>query len=472
LTTRASEYEVEKTRLESQIQQQNFQIGTLSRERDQLVEHVANLEKKLKEQEEKIAQGESTMNEIPALKQQIADKETALAELQKKYETNTAAMQADNQKIKAQLANYESEIATLSQEREQLVEHVASLEKKLKEQEEKIAQGERTMNEIPALKQQIVDKETALTALQKKYETETAAMQADNQKIKTQLASYESEITTLQENKANAEKQISEYQAQVSKLQEEIQQYTLQLNDYKSKVAWLEEDVNKREAEYGKQIELHNRMIEQLKEDIDNQNMEKESIQNRLQQELDRSKTEYQKRLDTLASEKEQKIQELQSLATTYQNLAQSLKKEIEEKSVTIEQYKEKLTVKIVNKILFASGRAEINAEGIQVLNTVGELLKQNLEGRQIRVEGHTDNVLIGPNLIDKYPTNWELSAARAVNVVRYLQERVEIPPDKIFAVGYGAYHPVASNDTPEGRALNRRIEIVLTPELERSEFR
>ena len=125
--------------------------------------------------------------------------------------------------------------------------------------------------------------------------------------------------------------------------------------------------------------------------------------------------------------------------------------------------------MKIVNRIVFDTGSAEVNAEGLQVLNTVGELLKKSLEGREIRVEGHTDSRTIGPELAEKYPTNWELSVARAVNVVRYLQEKVKIPPSKLYAVGYGPYRPIADNDTEEGRALNRRIEIVLTPELKRS---
>lgn len=156
-------------------------------------------------------------------------------------------------------------------------------------------------------------------------------------------------------------------------------------------------------------------------------------------------------------------------MASTYQNLVQDLKQEIDEKTITIEQIQERLTVKIVDRILFPTGSTEINKEGVQVLNTIGESLKKMLDGRQIRVEGHTDSRTIGPELSQKFPTNWELSVARAVNVVRYLEEEVQIPPSKLSAVGYGPYRPVAENETEEGRALNRRIEIVLTPELEKN---
>ncbi len=87
----------------------------------------------------------------------------------------------------------------------------------------------------------------------------------------------------------------------------------------------------------------------------------------------------------------------------------------------------------------------------------------KGVDDRVIRVEGHTDNLIIHGTFAKKYPTNWDLSAARAVNVVRYLQEQ-GIDPMTLSAIAFGEYEPVASNDTEEGRAQNRRIEIVLIP--------
>jgi chemotaxis protein MotB len=118
----------------------------------------------------------------------------------------------------------------------------------------------------------------------------------------------------------------------------------------------------------------------------------------------------------------------------------------------------------MIDKILFPSGEAEITSEGIAVLERVGKILK-NTEGKMIRVEGHTDNVPIHPNLQDKFPTNWELSTARATNVVRFLEETVGINGVRLHAVGMSEYHPVASNATAAGRSQNRRIEINLLPE-------
>ena len=97
------------------------------------------------------------------------------------------------------------------------------------------------------------------------------------------------------------------------------------------------------------------------------------------------------------------------------------------------------------------------------MLERVGEVLKQ-MDNHIVRVEGHTDNATIRGRLAQKYPTNWELSTARATNVVRFLQETTGIDPARLEAVGLGEHHPLASNDTKEGMAQNRRIEIALLP--------
>lgn len=157
------------------------------------------------------------------------------------------------------------------------------------------------------------------------------------------------------------------------------------------------------------------------------------------------------------------KERELANVKSTYENLLQELKKEIEQGDIKITQAVDRLSVNMVEKILFDSGKAEIKKDGLKVIQRVGDILKK-VTDRQIRVEGHTDNVQIGARIRDKYPTNWELSTARATNVVRYLQDKVGIDPKLLSAAGLADNKPVASNDTPEGKAQNRRIEVVLLP--------
>jgi len=159
-----------------------------------------------------------------------------------------------------------------------------------------------------------------------------------------------------------------------------------------------------------------------------------------------------------------QKLQEekVQKVSKTYEDLLVKMKGEIAKGEITISELKGKLTVNMVDAILFDSGKAEVKPEGQAVLQKVVSILK-DVKDKAIRTEGHTDNVPITGGLAKKYPTNWELSAARAINVTRYLKEQ-GIDPAHLSAVAYGESKPVASNDTPEGKAKNRRIEIILVP--------
>jgi chemotaxis protein MotB len=96
----------------------------------------------------------------------------------------------------------------------------------------------------------------------------------------------------------------------------------------------------------------------------------------------------------------------------------------------------------------------------------VGSILA-TVEDKQIQVSGHTDDSPIADKLKDTFPTNWELSVSRAVNVVRFLTESAKVPSKRLVAAGYGEFHPIATNANPTGRARNRRIEILLTPSLD-----
>jgi chemotaxis protein MotB len=163
-------------------------------------------------------------------------------------------------------------------------------------------------------------------------------------------------------------------------------------------------------------------------------------------------------------SRKAEKAEQLEKATQTYQDLQKKLEKEISEGQVQLTEMKNRLTVTMVDKILFPSGSTQISNEGKQVLDKVVSILK-DVKDKRIQVEGHTDNVKIVSDLKKRYPTNWELSTARATEVVRYL-ETGGINPGLLSATGYGEYQPIAPNDTDEGKHKNRRIEIVLLPPL------
>jgi chemotaxis protein MotB len=175
-------------------------------------------------------------------------------------------------------------------------------------------------------------------------------------------------------------------------------------------------------------------------------------------------RAELQKASVELQQKVQEKEGELAALRGTQDELVSGLKKEIEGNQIQVERYRDQLRVDLVDEVLFDSGEGEVKLAGRAILEKVGQVLKK-AEGRRVDVQGHTDNVPIVGALSKRYPTNWELSAARAVNVARLLQQ-AGIEPQRLSAAARSEYEPKAGNDTDEGRRRNRRIEILLGPKI------
>jgi chemotaxis protein MotB len=140
-----------------------------------------------------------------------------------------------------------------------------------------------------------------------------------------------------------------------------------------------------------------------------------------------------------------------------YEKVAEFLEANNLDAEVDVKYDDKGVYVDIKDAILFDTGSAQLKESGLQVLKKLEALI--NDFDNDIVVEGHTDNVPIN---VDRYPTNWELSTARAVSVVRYLSEVENINPRRLSARGYGEYSPIVPNDTPENRALNRRVNLFI----------
>lgn len=119
------------------------------------------------------------------------------------------------------------------------------------------------------------------------------------------------------------------------------------------------------------------------------------------------------------------------------------------------------LIVRFMDKVLFDSGKADLRPESIEILSSIGDILNmEEFKNRLIKVEGHTDTVPTGRS--SQFPTNWELSSARATNVLRFLVEEKGIKGNRISSSGYSYYRPIAPNDTAENKQKNRRVDIVI----------
>jgi len=172
--------------------------------------------------------------------------------------------------------------------------------------------------------------------------------------------------------------------------------------------------------------------------------------------------------LQTLSEQLEQvkalaqlKADEANRLREAKALLEQRLSSEIAAEDISVGFDERGLVVRVLDQILFDSGKANLRQNAHPVLEKVAQVLNQELPDQPVGVEGHTDNE---PIKHSRWKDNWELSLARARSVLTYLVDRQDISPQRIAATGYGEHRPIASNETPQGRQQNRRVEIVVLP--------
>ncbi len=162
------------------------------------------------------------------------------------------------------------------------------------------------------------------------------------------------------------------------------------------------------------------------------------------------------------------KIADLQQAQETSAQMSKALENEmhgdLESKDVTISNLQGRLTVNILDRVMFDSGEAVLKPDGQAVMRKVAALLAEHPK-LQIQVIGHTDNMPVRPDARSRFASNWELSTARALAAVHFLTEQAGVDTRRVGAVGYGEYRPIADNSTADGRAKNRRIEIAILPD-------
>jgi chemotaxis protein MotB len=198
------------------------------------------------------------------------------------------------------------------------------------------------------------------------------------------------------------------------------------------------------------------RGLEPLRSKLDAANASLAGALNDLQKDNDQI-TALQAKLADLAQEKEMAAQMAKSLED-------EMRADLESKDVTISKLQGKLTVNILDRVMFDSGEAILKPDGAAVMRKIAAILAEHPK-LKIHVIGHTDNVPIRPEGRSRFASNWELSSARALAAVHFLTEKAGVDPRRVGAIGYGEYRPLADNTTPEGRAKNRRIAVTILPD-------
>jgi chemotaxis protein MotB len=239
-----------------------------------------------------------------------------------------------------------------------------------------------------------------------------------------------------------------------------ISRLTRELGDTKESLRQTQEQLRNTENELKERSGELNRE-KQLTESLNNRLSQAVSTSSSVQEQLtekERRLLEQQERLDLMQSLLDEQKAVMSNLKATVDRALNQYRSD----ELQIYEQDGKLYVSLQDKLLFPSGSATVNRDGREALGKLAEVLNNN-EEVQIMVEGHTDNVPIS----GRFEDNWALSTARATAIVRILTATYSVAPERVIAAGKSYYEPKASNETADGRARNRRTEIILTPKLD-----
>jgi len=334
---------------------------------------------------------------------------------------NVQELQAENEKLKQEKSNLESEVSSLKVEKSQLESQIESLKQEIaaKEQEIEALRAEAPEPSIIAktVEEKIQEKEAEIVQLKQREQE----LQKNVQEVTYELESTKRKLT-------RTEQQLSFTSERLKKAEQKLKEAEDKIAELENKTAMLEEEK------------------ETLTKTINTIKAEKQEIEEALM----------------AYEEIERRSQELMDIAL--EKIKEILSEEIAAGKVKLYKSTYGIILDITGEYMFDTGKVNINPGGKLILAKIAKLLN-DLEGYMIGVIGNADNKpIVTPSLKKRFPTNWELSAFRGAVVVRYLIEKGNISPTRVIAMGFGEYHPVDDNSTPEGRGNNRRVDLVLIP--------
>ena len=254
------------------------------------------------------------------------------------------------------------------------------------------------------------------------------------------------EMDSMRQSLGSAQEEIDRNQQQIEQTAKELDTVKMQNALAQEEISRNQQQIKKTEQELGsarKQVVT-----------ATNELMKLESRKQVLQEEL----SESQAQMATLSSIENETNRRNQ----IYEKFVDRLKTMIDGGQLTVSIEQGRIVINLPNNVLFRSGSAKLNPEGEEALTQIALVLSQ-FSDRRFQIEGHTDNK---PIKSARFPSNWELSTSRALTVIHLLTD-MDVVPENISAAGFGEFRPRADNETEEGRQLNRRIEIIMLPNLD-----
>jgi chemotaxis protein MotB len=435
-----------------------------------LGDRIAQLEQKSASLQEEIGKLADQFAALQKAKHRIAELEAALVakerELSKfgenlrQIETGYKEEKRIKDEIGAELLSKDTSLTELKEELKTCESHTLSLEEETSKSQEHLGQLQSQLSEL--------EKQKNLVETQLNHVTDSS--KAAIAELKRGVQDKDSVISECREH-------LEQAHLQILSLREEIERENRKFQRMESQVSVLEKEKNSAETRLSQTTVSHKAIIDGLQKEIQDRDATIAELRGELkhadtklssfQEQVVAGQREVkvlQAKLSELSGEKAQIENKIDHLETSYESLLSDLKKQIENRDVTIQRIQEKLSITLVDHILFEFGKATISPEGKENLRKVAKILR-GIQNKMIEVVGHTDEIPIMEKYQWKFPSNWELSADRAAAVVRYLQE-LGVEPADMEAVGRSFYAPIGGNETAEGRAKNRRVNIIIAPKL------
>jgi len=433
-------------------------LAIFFRQYNKTKETVISLEKKLSEFYEKTAQMDQENN---SLREKIQENLKQLEQLQKETK-HVAELENTIDLLRSEIASSDT-IATANREK---LDNLRLLNSELNDKNQKLE------DEIISLRSQLSEMEKqkdeanfGLSQLKSEHASIVTGLNNELQNRDNTIGELNEKMRIEIANVDNLKKKVSKAQADIKSLMDQAE--TLKKESLKSD-AYLEKitaDYDAAIADLNQEIENKDSRILSLKKELEKIQSESDILMDKVNKGESKVK-ELEQKISKLFGEKALLESQMDQFESTHRSMIGELKNQIDRKEVNIKELKDKLSITFVDRILFEFGKSAISPQGKEILKKVGRILG-TLEDKKIRVVGHTDNVPIMEDYRYKYPSNWELSASRAASVVRFFQKDMGIDPKNLEAVGRSFYDPIEPNDTKEGRAKNRRVAIIITPNTE-----
>ncbi len=462
--------ESRQQQLDNQNRSLNLQVNNHQQATDNLNQRILQLESSVTElqDEQTLVQSRNTVlesnlvefgNELIAADDRSGMLETALTEEQTKLQLavgNTVRLKNEMQQMIAQESVKSSEMKKkLNDQNRSLNEQINNHQLRADNLNRRIFQLKSNLTELQNEQTLVQDRNTVLENNLIEFGNKLTAADNRSEMLQAALTEKQTKLQLAMKNTARIKNDMQTMIAQVSvqsnEMEKELGQRQAQQASLNSQIDTVSEEkqalFHELQKEQQRRLLIQNQ-VAQVNQSIDNKT---EALSNATQG--------FQKLQSTLDQIRVQKERE----AAEFAALKKRLEQELNQTQVKVTQLKNQMRViNLSSEVLFNSGSAEIKPAGQKVLALIASTLN-NYSNRQVFIEGHTDDIPMSQN--STYGSNWELSSARAISAVKILQENNQVAPERLKVVGHGEFKPVTSNETEEGRRLNRRIEIKLLPE-------